>query len=567
MAFDDTATVSGSVVSISDGADEVGAKSCVVTVRPTLSGVSSVTETQTGKNLLVNNIEEGATGGITYTKNSDGSISCSGTVSNVNSTRLIGTQVLPIGSYILSGADSSINLRAVLYDSNGSVITNRNDTGSGVTISVDSTVSYIEIRIKARTNAEQVSTTISPMLAVGSTVQTYEKYNGATHTANLGRTIHGGQVDIVNGVGTEEYTNTSLADKNYYYSSSLKRFDCDLDGVISSGYMDDFIPPQGYTIDHALIIDGANAPDYTMCIFRGKLFIKNLSCSSVSELVSDMSGKYITYSLATPIDFTFTGQEINTRLGYNAFWSEQGNTELTYYKSGYGFTSVTVHKETPDGEPVVQTVKFHRIVYGGQADVVRGICEPKNLFDLGTSPSDYEDASKISSVSGNVVSMTIIGSGSTYTYRKQDITIKGVVTLSMKTSVHYSRFLVKFRSADNTRWLTNSDITISETGWTYNQYYNGWFIQTSDTTVVRTITIPDCLYWRLGIGYASNAADIGSVETLSEIMLEKGSSASEYAPHFEPFTFPPISMGTDEGENTLFTNEGDSSITYRKAVD
>lgn len=29
-------------------------------------------------------------------------------------------------------------------------------------------------------------------------------------------------------------------------------------------------------------------------------------------------------------DFTFTGQEIPTRLGYNAFWSDEGDTEVTY---------------------------------------------------------------------------------------------------------------------------------------------------------------------------------------------------------------------------------------------
>lgn len=33
-------------------------------------------------------------------------------------------------------------------------------------------------------------------------------------------------------------------------------------------------------------------------------------------------------------DFTFTGQEIPTRLGYNAFWSDEGDTEVTYRASG-----------------------------------------------------------------------------------------------------------------------------------------------------------------------------------------------------------------------------------------
>lgn len=45
-----------------------------------------------------------------------------------------------------------------------------------------------------------------------------------------------------------------------------------------------------------------------------------------------------------------------------------------------------------------------------------------------------------------------------------------------------------------------------------------------------------------------------------------GESGTEYDPP-ETFTFEPISISTDEGENTLFATEGDSAITYRKAVD
>ena len=55
--------------------------------------------------------------------------------------------------------------------------------------------------------------------------------------------------------------------------------------------------------------------------------------------------------------------------------------------------------------------------------------------------------------------------------------------------------------------------------------------------------------------------------SISNVQLEVSPSASDYTPYFDPFTFPPISMETDEGENTLFATEGDSAITYRKAVD
>lgn len=318
-------TVSGSVVSFSDGADDVPTKSLVVTIPPTLSGVSSVSVARQGKNLLVNNIEDGATGGITYTKNSDGSISCSGTVSNVNSTRLIGTQVLPIGSYILSGADSSINLRAVLYDSNGSVITNRNDTGSGVTISVDSTVSYIEIRIKARTNAEQVSTTISPMLAVGSTVQTYEPYNGTTYTASLGRTVYGGNADIVNGVGSEQGYKVVVDGTNIYFSKQ-------------GNYYNSYPRPLP-TLGNPWKLLQSDEISFGYNSTYGFIFLTVARAEELGLYSAEEVNAYfaqnpttIILNLATPTDFTFTGQEIPTRLGVNNFWSDSGDTEVTYRK-------------------------------------------------------------------------------------------------------------------------------------------------------------------------------------------------------------------------------------------
>ena len=143
--------------------------------------------------------------------------------------------------------------------------------------------------------------------------------------------VYGGSIDVISGDGVSGYANASLADKNYYYSSSLQRFDCVLDGVISSGYMDDFIPPQGYTISHLLIQNAINAPDMTMCIYGGKLYLKNLSCSNVSELVSDMSGKYIVYEKATPESFSVSPIAIDSKAGTNNIWNDAGDTEVTYY--------------------------------------------------------------------------------------------------------------------------------------------------------------------------------------------------------------------------------------------
>ena len=342
-------TASGAIAVVEDGADDVPTKSLVVTIPPTFSGVSSVTETQTGRNLLLPQNTDSASVTVNGITRSYLLFSQTFTMTGTNTKTDSAWLIFNGSDWIIDGLKkgetytfyhnlgASMYSQITYYDTNGALKALVNLAGSAgknntrtLTIPSDfDRVRNFQIGVYAR--ATDINEDAVFMLCAGSTAHDYEPYQTPTqYTASLGRTIYGGQVDIVKGEGKETYANTSLTDKNYYYSSSLQRFDCALDGVISSGYMDDFIPPQGYTIDHALIVDGANAPDHSMCIYGGKLYIKNLSCSSVSELVSDMSGKYLTYSLATPTDFTFTGQEVNTRPGYNAFWSDEGDTEVTY---------------------------------------------------------------------------------------------------------------------------------------------------------------------------------------------------------------------------------------------
>ena len=338
------------IADFSDGADDVPTKALVVTIPPTLSGKSEVTEKQTGRNLLDMTVYDGgaynpAVGTTINLSVSSSQFTKTGNAYSIDTTTSWKTFSvrMPVKSgvtyyrkFTMSASGTNLGTSEYYLDADNKVVgsvsnnTDNPHTKTG-TLSIPSGALWFVITFTNRSTATNTLTVTEPQIEIGSTAHAYEPYTApTTYTAQLGRTVYGGEVDIVNGTGKESYTNTSLTDKTYYYSSSLQRFDCALDGVISSGYMDDFIPPQGYTINHALIIDGANAPDYTMCIYGGKLYIKNLSCSNVSELVSDMNGKYITYSLATPTDFTFTGQEIPTRLGYNAFWSDEGDTSVTY---------------------------------------------------------------------------------------------------------------------------------------------------------------------------------------------------------------------------------------------
>ena len=212
--------VSSPIADFSDGADDVPTKSLVVTIPPTLSGVSLLNETQTGYSVfLPMDIEQG---------------SISGTGSNINSARRIRTAVRkavsPSTEYKIK-VNSEVQIYEVheYTDLTGSS-THLTVNASEYTFTTKSTTNYLRILFRYSNDA-----TITP-----SAITELQVTDGAlywkTYTANLGRTIYGGEVDIVNGTGTDENGN----------------------------------------------------------------------------------------------DFTFTGQEVPTRLGYNAFWSDSGDTEVTY---------------------------------------------------------------------------------------------------------------------------------------------------------------------------------------------------------------------------------------------
>lgn len=430
-SYDDTATVSGSVVSFSNGADDVPTKSLVVTIPPTLSGVSEVTEKQTGRNLVALNTSPQQAKrdyGITVNTQTADALNITSTGVAYACERLF---------YSFKKGTYAVKFLATSSDSYTPVVSIYRTNGTGVKFNIQPNTlttftladdTDIDIRLFASGSGDTTIRTVeytNLQIEVGSTVSTYSQYNSAQYTANLGRTIYGGTTDIVNGTGKDDFASILISETSWTYDSANARFiSANLTGMKNVAIRTLHVMAYGYeTIDDARPI--GNVPDQAIynANYERKVIIHDSNYTNVSDFLTAKGNISIIYPLATPTDFTFTGQEIPTRLGYNAFWSEQGNTELTYYKDGYGFTSVTVHKETPEGEPVVQTVKFHRIVYEGEVDAVRG---------------------------------------------------------TGKVSI--------------------------------------------------------------------------------------GESGTEYDPP-ETFTFEPISISTDEGENTLFANEGDSSITYRKAVD
>ena len=156
-----------------------------------------------------------------------------------------------------------------------------------------------------------------------------------------------------------------------------------------------------------------------------------------------------------------------------------------------------------------------------------------NLFDIGTTINDYERAYTIISVDGSSISMKIEGSGMTFHYRTHNITTTGTVTLYCKGSKAKPQLFVRLRSMDDTEWLTNSDMTIS--GMAYNGVYNGWYSNAMGDTFIKTIIIPECLYWNMGVGFNSGAGTPGEMVTISNPMVISGTYTTSTIPPYEPY--------------------------------
>ena len=328
---------SASVCSFDDGADDVPTKSLVVTIPPTLSGVSSVTETQTGRNLLdVPAREELTRNGVISSVASDGTITASGqSTGNGDIPITLGTSVNLIGgqtyTFSINGTDTRTG-SVYVYFAGGSYISINNANHSGIyTPSADQTITGVTLRMF---NGQSITLSAKIMLEIGSTAHAYEPYTTPTqYTADLGRTIYGGSADIVNGVGKSSYKIITVGNSGWnYYASG---------GYIYKDFNDKVTPTIGDT-DHILVTDNPDMPyggvNYAsqfqdLHVYQAQnkaIYIKDTSCTSANDFYTKYSDMQIGYELATPTDFTFTGQEIPTRLGVNNFWSDEGDTEVTY---------------------------------------------------------------------------------------------------------------------------------------------------------------------------------------------------------------------------------------------
>lgn len=325
-------TASGQIANFSDGADDVPTKSLVVTIPPTLSGVSALNETQTGRNLFdistATNGQINGTNGVYYA-NANWQASDFFPVHGANLTLSWDTD---------SSNYYQVNL--AFYDNAEHYVDGSNNAFANI-YSKTFTIPNGAVYCRA---SWSISVGGSPAprnnirINLGSTDGGYTPYTSPTqYTASLGRTIYGGTADVVTGEGQETFgvfTFDGSDDEDWSYSNG--RFKIAWPGTF------EVFNTNHYRIRQCnnLAVDNVAAGSYELADNSVTWFTTNIIFIRKDDITSLENWKQYLLNnslkiggiLATPESFTFTGQEVNSLYGVNNFWNDAGGDTTVVYR-------------------------------------------------------------------------------------------------------------------------------------------------------------------------------------------------------------------------------------------
>lgn len=187
-AYDTTTTIDEILATVQI---ELGSTATVYT--PYISDLTTVTATRYGKNLIPYPYTDTTKtlNGITFTVNSDGSVTVSGTATAQAYFKLQQSFSLKKGQYFFSGCPKGgTGTTYSLYLSTSDYVFYKSDIGNGISINAeDDKIVSIVINIAKDTTVENL--VFKPQLELGSTATAYEPYTAAEYTPAADGTVSG----------------------------------------------------------------------------------------------------------------------------------------------------------------------------------------------------------------------------------------------------------------------------------------------------------------------------------------------------------------------------------------
>lgn len=340
-------TASGNIVTFTDttGGNPITALSVAVeplqsgsgdpsptNIRP-ISGWDSVTVNRTGKNILPPGTS-GTQQGATYTVNPDGTITVTGTATG-SSKRILNSVLLKGGTqYVLSGCPiggGQGKFGLALYETGTNTILGT-DFGSGVTYTPVSD-GIIDVGIRYW-YGQSPAGTWKPQLELGSTATAYEPYTGNTYTIQLGETVYGGTLDVINGTmtvdramrtfdGSESWSFIAFGN-NYLAYTSIS----DIDTATPDTQIANLVCNQFKAISYST---GASRTGISGRYQISQINVFQNIFTTVSDWKTYLAENplQVCYELATPIELTLSPTQIQTLIGENVVWSDAGDVALS----------------------------------------------------------------------------------------------------------------------------------------------------------------------------------------------------------------------------------------------
>lgn len=300
-----------------------------------ISGHSGVNAVVAGFNLLPT-LEGRENNGVTFTRNSDGSVSLSGTASATAYylPSSADKKLIKAGTYYISGGVSS-NISVYVggtYVDGTTAPTNRSE-GSEISITLTQDANlYLQIRVLSGTDTTGVK--VYPMISPQSG-QPYTPYVGTTYPVTFvdgdnPLTVYKGTIDLVSGVLTVTHWGVDMGDLEWsqgsvaYYATLT-----DTPKVpANNNTPPDAICSRYPTATYNQVNGGTLGINIRTS--NGWVYVYDNTVADLDAFNAAVNGETLVYALETPLVYNLTPTEVLTLLGQNNCYNDCSNTAVEY---------------------------------------------------------------------------------------------------------------------------------------------------------------------------------------------------------------------------------------------
>lgn len=296
-------------------------------VRP-ISGFTGAKLTKCGKNLLPPVFGSKTNNGVTFTVNSDGTVTANGTAT-ATAIAMFDAFMLPAGDYVLSGG-GTVWVGLEVTDANGtkryyastSYVPNYNFTLTGTETGIRS-----YFRVDAGITANNL--TAYPMIRLASIIDAaYEPYHGETFSSSFGQTVYGGTMDWNKGEMVVEWAAIDGGTRNWsVYNDGVQVFLADGNPTKIFGAFN--IISSHYKTSKSALVSQMDNMEIKGSQSSGAIFVRDTRYTDPAAFKAAMSGVQICYQIQTPIAIQLTPQQILGLKGVNTLYSDCGKTDVS----------------------------------------------------------------------------------------------------------------------------------------------------------------------------------------------------------------------------------------------